>query len=114
MMNLLSQLCSSSRVDATCPQRTPVGQFPSRRLQTKDLRTTVGGDTGISAAHPGWFAEECTISGVRPEAAILEGFSEPYRGLPLSAPFIFFEFDRLPHSSSRPSRYRDLHTRRTV
>jgi hypothetical protein len=29
-------------------------------------------------------------AGVRPQAAILEWFSEPYRGLPLSAPFIFF------------------------
>jgi hypothetical protein len=48
--------------------------------------------------------------GVRPEAAILEGFSEPYRGLPLSAPFIFFEFDRLPHVSSRPYRATTIHT----
>jgi hypothetical protein len=54
-------------------------------------------------------------SEVRPEAAILEGFSEPYRALPLSARFIFLEFDRLSHFSfTALSRYHHPHTRRTV
>src|ERR1700688_2661063 len=117
MMNRLSQLCSSSRADATCTHRTPVGQFPSRRLQTKDLRTRA--ERSVKIRHfrgaSRLVRRRMYDSGVRPEAAILGGFfgtlsRSPTLGslyLPRIRPIAALQFTAL-------SRYHHPHARRTV